>query len=109
MRIVLRHRLIIGLAAGVLTVLSGCVASSGGYVGTADVYGADYYEPYGYNYGGLGPGYHVAPPRDRDDRRSNRAENRPAQAAYRPAPPSRPVPSIPNRRPEPRGPGERKR
>jgi len=112
MKIVLRYWLIIGLVAGMLTVLSGCVATTGGYGGPAEVYEVDYYESYGYDYNRLGPRYHVAPPRgDRDDHgRPNRAENRPAQPVYRPAPPSRPVPSIPTQpHPEPRGSGERKK
>jgi hypothetical protein len=95
--------LAIGLT-GLLAALSGCVASDGGYGGEA-VYGADYYEPYGYEYGRLHPGYHVAPPRrDRDDRGSRetsqrpaRVESRPSTPAYRPAAPSRPAPSIPSK------------
>ena len=68
-----------------LGVLSACTVSGGGYVGGV-------YEPYGSDYGGWGPGYHVAPPRH--------GERRPEQAsprAYRPAPRSRPSPSIPTR------------
>ena len=68
-----------------LTVLYACVVTGGGYIG-------GFYEPYGFDYGGWGPGYHVGPPRG--------GERRPAQSsphAYRPAPPSRPTPSIPTR------------
>ena len=83
-----------------LTALSACTVSGGGYV-------EGVYEPAGYEYGGWGPRYHVAPPR-RDDRRDEHREERggerrpePAQQspprAYRPAPPSRPAPSIPTR------------
>jgi hypothetical protein len=97
MKIVL-HWPIVGLAAGMFTVLSGCFVTTGRYGGAVDVYGVDYFEPSGYDYHGWGPAYHVAPPRgDRDDHdRPAHAENRQAQPAYRPASPSRPVPSIPH-------------
>ncbi len=84
-----------------LMVLSGCVATGGGYVEVEGVY-----EPAGYEYVGWGPRYHVAPPRhDRHDEHEGErgGERRPEPAkqstphAYRPAPPSRPAPSIPTR------------
>jgi hypothetical protein len=125
MKMALRRWWVAGIAAGLFTVLTGCATT--GEVGVS--YGADYYDPYGYDYTYWQPGYYVAPPRrDRDDRdrrdregrggreevresRDNRetrevaprAESRPPQPAYRPAPPSRPAPSIPSRpRSEPR-------
>ena len=70
-----------------LTVLYGCLVGrgGGGYVG-----GGYYDEPYGPGYGGWGRGYHVAPPRG--------GERRPEQPhAYRPAPRTRPAPSLPTR------------
>ena len=83
-------------------VLSGCVATGGGYVEVEGVY-----EPAGYEYVGWGPRYYVAPPRHgdrRDEHGSERGgERRPEHAkeppsrTYRPAPPSRPAPSIPTR------------
>lgn len=81
-----------------LMVLSGCVATGGGYVEAV-------YEPAGYEYRGWGTRYHVAPPRSgerHDEHRGERGdERRPEQArrprAYRPAPPSRQAPSIPAR------------
>jgi hypothetical protein len=88
------------IALPLLMVLSGCVATGGGYV-------EGVYEPAGYEYGGWGPRYHVAPPRGgdrRDEHEGERGgERRPEPAkqstphAYRPAPPSRPAPSIPTR------------
>lgn len=51
---------------GLFTVLAaGCVVPGGGYDAG---YGLDYYEPYGIDFGGWGPGYHVAPYRDGDHR-----------------------------------------
>jgi hypothetical protein len=109
--------LAIGLI-GLFAVLTGC-ASSGGYEGEVGVYGVDYYEPYGYSYGHWHPRYHVAPPRGGQERRDRPAsaqtapaqtapaqtapvqtapvQSRPSTPAYRPAPPSRPAPSIPTK------------
>jgi hypothetical protein len=83
MNIVPRRWGVSALGLVLLTVLSACTVTGGGYVGGV-------YEPYGNDYGGWGPGYHVAP--------SRRGERRPEQSAphaYRPAPRSRPAPSIP--------------
>jgi len=57
----LRCRPAIALAAAFVTILSfGCVVAGGGYgYGYDD--GPGYYEPYGAEYGGWRPGYHVAP------------------------------------------------
>jgi hypothetical protein len=87
-----------GLA--LLTLLSGCVVGGAGYEGGgADIsYGADFYEPYGYEYGGWGSRYHVGPPRGGERRPEHSSGSRPP--AYRPAAPSRSMPSIPSR---PRG------
>jgi hypothetical protein len=54
---------LIGLAA--LGVLAGCVVGPGGYDGTVVGVGyvGGYYAPGGYEYGGWGRGYRVAPPR----------------------------------------------
>jgi hypothetical protein len=68
-----------------LALLSACAETGGGYVVGA-------YGPSAYDYGGWGPGYHVAPPRG-GERRPERSSPR----AYRPAPRSRPAPSIPTR------------
>jgi hypothetical protein len=68
-----------------LTVLTACLVPDAGYVGGV-------YEPSGYGYGGWGPGYHVGPSRG--------GERRPPMSsprAYRAAPPSRGVPSLPSR------------
>jgi hypothetical protein len=48
---------LIGLSA---VVLSGCAGPDGGYAYGGDP-GVDYYEPYGFAYGGWGHDYHVAP------------------------------------------------
>ena len=107
MKTVLRQWPFILLAAAVFTLLSGCVATTGGYGGE------DYYEPSGYYYNGWGPTYRVGPPRrgDHDDHPGPpHAESHQGHPAYRPAPPSRAVPSIPTKpRPQPRGPGEHKK
>jgi hypothetical protein len=94
----LRQRSMAGLVAGLFAVMTGCVAT-GGYEGDVGVsYGVDYYETYGYDYGHWHPGYHVAPSRGgHEDRARARAESRPSQPAYRPAPIALPAPSIPLR------------
>jgi hypothetical protein len=88
------------LGLAVATLLQACVAGGGGYYegGGAEVnYSADFYEPYGYEYGGWGPGYWVGPPR-RGDHRPERGTDRGGGGApaYRPAAPSRAMPSLPS-------------
>ena len=71
MNILLLRWLALAFVVWTLTVLlSGCVVAGGGY-GYYDGggIGAAYYEPYGVDYGGWGPGYHVAPFRGGDHRR----------------------------------------
>jgi len=84
------------LGIAVVTLLQACVADGAYYEGGgAEVtYGADFYEPSGYEYGGWGPGYRVGPPRGGDHRHDHPGGGRPA---YRPAAPSRSMPSIPSR------------
>jgi len=87
----------IGFAIGLFTVLSyGCVVPGVGYgYGDAIGLGLDYYEPYGVNYGGWGPGYQVAPFRGGAQRPAT-GGGRASPHAYRSAPASRSVPSIPS-------------
>ncbi|HME38755.1 MAG TPA: hypothetical protein VKG63_07315 [Steroidobacteraceae bacterium] len=85
-----------------LGLLGACEVTGVGVDGSVGVgYAAGYYEPYGYEYGGWGPGYRVGPGRGgdhRDDRGGGRRPDVPRQShTYRPAPASRPTPSIPNR------------
>jgi len=80
--------------AMLLMALSGCVAEGGGM---AVRYNADYYEPYGYDYGGLRPGYQVGPPPRGGYDYPVRSEPHPSPPAYHPAPSSHPTPSIPTR------------
>jgi hypothetical protein len=91
-----------GAMALALTLLNACAVEGVGVDGAVGVgYDAGYYEPYGYEYGGWGPGYRVGPGRGGDRRGGH-------PGAYRPAPASRPTPSIPNRPRAgggPRGPG----
>jgi len=84
-------------AVGLLTTLSsGCAVDGGGYGYGADVgIGADYYEPYGYDYGGWGPGYRVGPYRG-DGQRREHSGGAPSPHAYRSAPASHAMPSIPS-------------
>jgi hypothetical protein len=95
MSVALRRWLFGALSGAVMVLLQGCVAGGGG--GGVDVaYGADFYEPYGYVYGGWGPRYWVGPPRGgggwhHRDYGGGRAP------AYHPAAPSRSMPSIPSR------------
>jgi hypothetical protein len=69
----------------------GCAVTGGGY----GYEGPGYYEPSGVAYGGWGPGYFVGPVRG-DHPQGGRGD-RPPPHAYRPAPASRPMPSIPSR------------
>jgi len=83
---------------------SGCAVTGEGYVGGV-------YEEPGYDFGDWGAGYWVGPPRGREHRDEHHDEHRvdgggvrrpePARPApphaYRSAPATRPVPSIPTR------------
>lgn len=71
---------------------SGCIVS-GGYGEAVDV---DYYEPVGVYVGGWGPDYLVGPYRDHGHR-IGRDGGRPSGHAYRPAPASHSIPSLPAR------------
>jgi hypothetical protein len=84
--------LAVGVAAAV-TLATGCIAGGGGgYDDTASVsYGVGFYEPYGYDYSGWGPGYRVGPSRGGDRRR-----DRPGRPFHAPQP-SHSTPSIPSR------------
>jgi hypothetical protein len=89
MNITRNRWLMFGLGACALTLLNACEVTGVGVEGTVGVgYDAGYYEPYGYDYGGWGPGYLVGPGRG-GDRRGDHPHS------YRPAPASRPTPSIP--------------
>lgn len=89
----------ITLVIGLFTVLSSSCAVTGGgygYDGGGVGIGLGYYEPYGGDYGGWGSDYRVGPYRG-GGRRSDRGNGRPTQHAYRSAPASHSVPSIPSR------------
>lgn len=85
MNIIPRRWKVRALGLALLTVLYACTVTPGGYVGGV-------YERSGSDYGGWGPGYYVAPPRHGERRPEHSAPR-----AYRPAPRSRPAPSIPTR------------
>jgi hypothetical protein len=89
---------VVALVVGLFAALaSGCVVTGGGYGYDGGVgIGVDYYEPYGGDYGGWGPGYRVGPSRD-GNHRVDRGGGNPLPHAYRPSPASRSVPSIPSR------------
>ena len=57
--------------------------------------GGAYYEPFGFDYGGWGPGYQVAPYRGGDHRPASGGGHASAHA-YRSAPASHSMPSIPS-------------
>lgn len=79
-----------GLSALALTLLHACAVDGVGVDGAVGVgYVGGYYEPYGYDYGGWGGGYRVGPGWGGDRRGGH------APRSYRPAPASRPMPSIP--------------
>src|SRR5277367_3975736 len=92
MNVVCNRWMTAGLGAIALMMLNACAVEGVGVDGSVGVgYVGDYYQPYGYDYGGWGHDYRVGPGRSgypRSDRPSH---------SYRPAPPSRPTPSIPNR------------
>ena len=93
------------LGALALAMLNACEVSGVGVDGSVGVgYVGGYYEPYGYEYGGWGPGYRVGPGRGGDRRGGGEGDHHQdaprASHTYRSAPASRPTPSIPNR---PRG------
>jgi hypothetical protein len=73
----------------------GCTVTGAGYIddGTVGI-GVDYYEPFGFDYGGWGPAYGVGPYRD-GGHRHDHGGSAPGRA-YRPASPSRSIPSIPS-------------
>jgi len=51
-------------AVSAALLLGACAVGPVGYDGDVGVgYYGGFYEPYGYDYGGWGPGYHVGPPR----------------------------------------------
>jgi hypothetical protein len=51
-------------AVSAALVVGACAVGPVGYDGDVGVgYYGGFYEPYGYDYGGWGPGYHVGPPR----------------------------------------------
>ncbi len=81
--------------------LGGCVAVGGyddanGYYGQSTVgYGAGFYQPYGYNYGGWQSSYRLGPPWRGGFSRPGGYYARPGGPSYRPALQSRPIPSIP--------------
>lgn len=92
---------VLAFVMGLVTILpSGCVVPGEGY-GYGYGYdvnvgiGLGYYEPFGVYYGGWGPGYRVAP--YRDGRYRSERGGSPPPHAYRPAPASRSLPSIPSR------------
>jgi len=89
----------IGFACALsFAVLSGCAVEGVGVDGSVGVdYVGGYYEPYGYEYGGWGPGYAVGPYRDGH---GGYYRDRGHAPAFRPAPRGRSMPSIPSR---PRG------
>ncbi len=110
MRILLLRLAFVFTACTLTVLLPGCVSTGGVYYE-----GEDYYEPYGFDYGGWGPNYYVVPFHDRDHdherERLHGGDHRPTTEggrgrAYRSAPASRPIPSIPSR---PRSGGSRSR
>ena len=59
-----------GTATALLLIVAGCAVTGVGVSGDAGVgYSSGYYEPYGYDYGGWGNDYYVAPWHGRDHRR----------------------------------------
>jgi hypothetical protein len=90
----------IAFVIGLFSILSsGCAVTEGGYGyddGMSIGIGLDYYEPYGVDYGGWGSGYRVGPIRG-GDHRPDRGGSRSPPHAYKSAPASHSMPSIPSR------------
>src|SRR5208282_5261376 len=82
---------------GLFAVLSsGCVVSGEGYgYNDGGGIGVDYYEPYSADYGGWEPGFQVGPVRD-GGHRPDRGGGPASSHAYRSAPASHSMPSIPS-------------
>jgi hypothetical protein len=96
MNILLLRWSAIAFVIGLFTALSsGCVVPGDGYDARVGI-GLDYYEPFGAVYGGWGPGYNVGPYRDGGHGPDRRGGNSPPHA-YRSAPASHSMPSIPSR------------
>jgi hypothetical protein len=87
-----RPAALIGMVA-LLVLPAGCAVEGGSAYGPAVSVGVglDYYEPFGFDYGGWGPGYNVGPPRAG----APRGGGAPGRG-WRPAPPGRAMPSIPS-------------
>ena len=88
------------VSGSIMFLSSGCVATAdGGYAPNVTVgVGLDYYDQFGYDYGGWGPDYAVGPYRG-GGARPRRGDGNPGHAAghgFRPAPPSHKTPSIPS-------------
>ncbi len=91
MNTLLSYRLaLVFVICTLMVLLSGCILGGGGYYD-----GGGYYEPSGVVYGGWGPGYQVAPFRGGDHRPPDRGGHASARA-YRPAPASHSMPTIPS-------------
>jgi hypothetical protein len=95
-----RAQFTVGIAGALsLAALASCAVDGVGVDGSVGVgYVGGYYEPYGYDYGGWGPGYAVGPYRGGGHGGYNR--DRGHAPAFRPAPRGHAMPSIPSR---PRG------
>ncbi len=91
MNVVRNRWMAAGLGVLTLTLLYACEVTGVGVDGTVG-YAGDYYEPYGYAYGGWGPGYRVGPYRG-GDWHGGGHPSRP----FRSAAPSRALPSLPSR------------
>jgi hypothetical protein len=94
----LSRRPVTALAIGLFALLpAGCVADGYGYgYDAAPAYGVGYYgAPYVANYGGWQSGYQVAPYHNGGYHPAYNRGAVPAAHAYRSAPASRPMPSIP--------------
>ena len=96
------------IAALLIALSGGCAVSDGGYgynggydsgYGNNVGIGVGYYAPFGGDYGGWGPGYNVAPFRGGDHRGGgfDRRGGQSPQHAFRSAPASHSMPSIPSR------------
>jgi hypothetical protein len=94
----LRRSTVALVVSGLMALPAGCVApgpGSGYAYDNGAGSGVDYYEPYGFDYGGWDSGYQVGPYRDHG-RFGDRGRGNPTGHSYRSAPASRPMPSLPS-------------
>ena len=90
-----RSVLLATAALAMADLLGGCIVAGSGYDTDVGVgYVGGFYEPFGYDWGGWGPNYHVGPPRGGE--RSGDHSGHFGGGGFHHAGPGRSMPSIPH-------------